>query len=136
MTVATWLRRHLGLTSFSRKNSIPLLAWVRRTAAKRQARTFELGVAPGYSGGKASIAVPVKLGFSLSNYYELAGSDNKFGFFSVAGIVTVPLGPTTNFGGWNVHFGGEFQWLGDTTTAFNGNHSTQGIASFGLGFSY
>ena len=27
-----------------------------------------------------------------------AGEDNKFGFFSVAGIVTVPLGGTTNFG--------------------------------------
>ncbi len=44
------------------------------------------------------MAVPVKLGYSLSNYYELDGSDNKFGFFSIAGIVTVPLGSTTKFG--------------------------------------
>ena len=53
---------------------------------------LELGVAPGYARPKASVAVPVKVGLSLSNYYELDGTDNKFGFFSIAGIVTVPLG--------------------------------------------
>lgn len=94
-------------------------------------RYLELGIAPGYSGSKASIAFPVKLGLSLSNYYELAGADNAFGFFSVGGILTVPLGPN-----WNVHGGGEFQTLGDTTRAFNGGERRQGIAIFGVGFSY
>ena len=49
--------------------------------------------------------MPVKIGFSLSNYYELnTGTsdapvyvDNKFGYFSIAGLVTVPLGGTTQF---------------------------------------
>ena len=41
--------------------------------------------------------------------------DNAFGYFSVAGIVTVPLGGTTSLGAWNVHGGIEFQALGDTT---------------------
>ena len=50
---------------------------------------------------------------SLGDYYELAGEDNKFGFFSIAGIVTVPLGGMTNFGSWNIHGGVEYQKLGD-----------------------
>ncbi len=97
---------------------------------------LELGVAPGYSFSKASVAVPVKVGLSLSNYYELAGTDHTFGFFSVAGIVTVPLGSPSKFGSWNVHGGAEFQKLGDTTKAFNGGDGSQVIGSIGIGFSY
>ena len=97
---------------------------------------LELGVSPGYSASKASIAFPIKVGTSLSNYYELSGVDNKFGFFSVAGIVTVPLGGTNRFGSWNVHGGVEYQALGTSTEAFNGGDSSQVIGSFGFGFSY
>jgi len=97
---------------------------------------MELGVAPGYGGSKASLSVPIKVGMSLNNYYELAGVDNKFGFVSVAGIVTVPLGNTTRFGSWNVHGGVEYQALGTTTEFFNGGDSSQVIGSLGFGFSY
>ena len=96
-------------------------------------------------GAVASIAVPIKLGMSLSNYYELCDTgcgtanpvyvDNKFGFFSIAGVVTVPLGGTTNFGSWNLHGGVEFQMLGTTTEAFLGDDN-QTIASIGIGFTY
>ena len=64
------------------------------------------------------------------------GEDNKFGFFSIAGIVTVPLGGTTNFGSWNIHGGVEYQKLGTTTEFFNGGEANQVIGSFGFGFSY
>lgn len=97
---------------------------------------LELGVAPGYAASQASIAFPIKVGMSLSDYYELAGVDNKFGFFSVAGIVTIPLGGTTSFGSWNVHGGVEYQALGTTTEFFNGGDSSQVIGSIGFGFSY
>jgi hypothetical protein len=97
---------------------------------------LELGFAPGYSGSRASIAVPIKFGFSLSDYYELAGEDNKFGYFSIAGIVTVPLGGTTSFGAWNIHGGVEYQKLGTTTEFFNDGEGNQVIGSFGIGFSY
>ena len=96
----------------------------------------ELGVSPGYSNRRFSVAVPIKVGLSAGDYYELAGTDNKFGYLSVAGIVTVPLGGTTNFGAWNVHFGGEYQKLGDTPKSFNGGKSSQFIGSVGVGFSY
>ena len=97
---------------------------------------FEVGIAPGYTGSRASVAVPVKAGFSLGNYYELAGVDHPFGFLSVAGVVTVPLGSTTKFGGWNVHGGVELQKLGDATASFNGGERSRLIGSIGIGFSY
>ena len=99
---------------------------------------MEIGFAPGYAASKASIAFPIKIGLSLSDYYEnpLTGEDSKFGYFSIAGIVTVPLGGTTSYGAWNIHGGVEYQALGDTTKFFNGDEGNQVIGSFGLGFSY
>jgi hypothetical protein len=97
---------------------------------------MELGVAPGYAASRLSIAFPIKVGFSLADYYELAGVDNKFGFFSVAGIATVPLGSATSFGAWNIHGGVEYQALGTTPESFNGGESNQVIGSIGIGFSY
>jgi hypothetical protein len=94
-------------------------------------RYLELGVAPGISGGRASLALPIKVGLSAGNYYELDGVDNKFGFFSVGGLVTVPF--ASHF---NVHGGLEFQALGDTTKALNGGDGSQVIGSFGIGLSY
>jgi len=96
---------------------------------------MELGIAPSYAGSKASIAFPIKVGLSLGDYYELAGVDNKYGYTSVAGVVTVPVGPTTSFGAWNLHLGVEYQALGTTTEAINGE-SSQVIYWAGFGFSY
>ena len=86
------------------------------------------------------MAVPVKLGFSLDNYYELAGDDNKFGFFDIGALVTVPLtGVPSRFGTWNVHFGGDYFALGDTAEAFNidkdgdtSRHQVVGMIGFGV----
>jgi hypothetical protein len=99
---------------------------------------MEIGFAPGYAASKASIAFPIKVGLSLNDYYEhpLTGEDSKFGYFSIAGIVTVPLGGTTSFGSWNLHGGVEYQALGDTTKFYNGDEGNQVIGSFGIGFSY
>jgi hypothetical protein len=97
----------------------------------------ELGVGPAYAGSKASVAFPIKVGLSANDYYEFGtGSDSKFGYFSIAGIVTVPAGAH-----WNVHGGLELQAYGDNLKAYNafgdsGDRSTAGILSFGLGFSY
>ena len=92
---------------------------------------LELGVAPGVSGSRASLVVPVKVGLSAHNYYEFGqDEDSKFGFFSVAGLVTVPIGTHLN-----VHGGAEFQAFGDNVKAYNGQ-DTAGIASIGLGFSF
>jgi hypothetical protein len=107
-------------------------------------RYLELGVAPGYGWSNASITVPVKIGLSLADYYELnTGTtaapvfvDNTFGYFSIGGLVTVPLGGATNFGAWNIHGGVEFQSLGETTEALNGGDGHRVIGSIGIGFTY
>jgi hypothetical protein len=107
-------------------------------------RYLELGVAPGYAGARASLSVPVKVGLSLADYYELnvgtteapVCEDDRFGYFSVGGLVTMPLGGTTRFGAWNVHGGVEYQALGDTTTALNGGDGSRVIGSVGVGFAY
>jgi len=63
--------------------------------------------------------------------------DNKFGYFSLAGIATVPFtSKPTRFGTWNVHGGVEYQALGDTTKAFNGGEGHKTIGSVGIGFTY
>jgi hypothetical protein len=105
---------------------------------------MELGVGPSFPLGKSTVTltVPVKVGFSLSDYYELAGEDHKFGFFDVGGLLTFPLSKVnTRFGTWNIHGGGDYLALGDTTEAFNINadgvtHSSQFIGIFGIGLSY
>jgi hypothetical protein len=99
----------------------------------------ELGVAPGYAGSKASVAVPIKVGLSANDYYEFGtGEDSKFGYFSIAGIVTVPVGAH-----FNVHGGAELQAFGDNVKAYNSfgdddddPSSMAGIASIGIGFSF
>ena len=96
----------------------------------------ELGIAPGYSADKASIAFPIKVGLSAKDYYEFGGEDGKFGYFSVAGIATVPINSN-----WNVHGGLELQLYGDKLRSVNGYGDSNdrrytGIASIGIGFSY
>ncbi|MBI4886383.1 MAG: hypothetical protein HY824_04780 [Acidobacteria bacterium] len=105
-------------------------------AGNKAGKYVELGVAPGWAGAAVSLAFPVKVGLSAGDYYELNGVDNRFGYFSAAGLATIPLGSTTSFGAWNLHGGVEFQKLGDTTAAINGGEDTKVVGSFGLGLSY
>jgi hypothetical protein len=97
---------------------------------------LELGIAPKYGAKRLNIGVPVKLGLSLGNYYELAGKDRKLGYASFAGIVTVPLGGITSSIGWNLHGGVEYQMLGDMPKAINDGDGSKLIGSVGVGFSY
>lgn len=105
-------------------------------------RYLELGAVPSYTGSAFSLALPLKLGLSVGDYYErrdVGGAivqSSRFGFVSVAGIVTVPLGQASRFGGFNLHGGIELQRLGDTTRALNGGDENKVIGSFGLGLSY
>jgi hypothetical protein len=96
-----------------------------------------VGIGPGWSGSAASLTFPVKVGLSLANYFELAGVDNKFGYFSASGIASVPLKAVpASFGAWNIHGGVEFQQLGKTTKAFNNGDAQKVIVLGGIGLSY
>lgn len=102
---------------------------------------LELGVAPGFSLPRASVSIPVKVGLSLDNYYETVltpttSEDERFGYFSIAGTVTVPFTEMpTRFGSWNVHGGVEYQRLSDRNAAALGDDN-QVIGTVGIGFSY
>jgi hypothetical protein len=100
---------------------------------------LELGATPSWPlGGKGvTLAIPLSLGMSLNDYYELGDTDNKFGFFDAGALVTVPFsGVPAKFGSWNVHFRGDYIAMGDTTKAFNKDKSSGGYGLVGLGFSY
>jgi hypothetical protein len=95
---------------------------------------LELGIAPGYAAPRASFAVPVKVGLSVGDYYEGADGDETFGFFSIAGVATVPFtSAPTRFGTWNLHGGIEFLKLGDRNQLLG---ETNVVGSIGIGFSY
>jgi hypothetical protein len=100
---------------------------------------LELGVAPSWplAGGKVTFAVPVKFGFSLKDYYELADEDHKFGYFQAGGLFTIPFtAATSKFGAWNFHGGVDVYAFGDTTKAFNSGDGGKVVASFGIGVVY
>lgn len=107
---------------------------------------LELGVAPGYAAPRWSVSVPLKVGLSIGDYYEHPDTDedDRFGFASLAGIVTVPFTTMpTRFGTWDVHAGVEVLKLNKTTRTLLGDlsddgrlKSWKGIYSVGIGFSY
>ncbi len=100
---------------------------------------LELGVAPAIPLGPRgfTITAPVKVGLSLSKYYQLSGEDNTFGYVDVGGLVTMPLSTIApRFGSWNVHGGIEFYTFGDTTKSINDGGSNKVVGSVGLGVSY
>jgi len=99
----------------------------------RAGRYLEVGATPSYSARLVAIAVPVKVGLSLGDYYELAGNDHRFGFASVGAMVTAPIGGRSKIGGWNVHGGVEIQAFGETTKVFNGGDRSKVVGSFGVG---
>jgi hypothetical protein len=103
----------------------------------------EIGMSPSWPLGSkgVTLAVPVKLGFSLSDYYEADGKDNGFGYFDVGALITVPFSNApTKFGTWNLHGGVDFLALGDGTKSFNvkdgSPEGSQVIGSIGIGLSY
>ena len=120
-------------------------------AGSKKGKYLELGVAPGYSASRASLSVPIKLGLSAGDYYEICTArcsdpnpvyeDDPFGYFSIAGVVTVPFtSAPTKFGTWNVHGGVEFQKYGGTLKELNHSFGLDDdhkvIVSGGIGFTY
>ena len=75
------------------------------------------------------------MGLSLGGYYEGLTGDERFGFFSVAGIVSKSITDASRFGSWNIHGGVEYLMLGDRNELILGN-SSKVVGSVGLGFSY
>ena len=62
---------------------------------------LEIGASPTYAAPTWSVSVPLKVGIGLADYYQAllhrtimappSGPNDKFGFFSIAAIGTVPF---------------------------------------------
>ena len=105
---------------------------------------LELGVGPSWAlgDGVATLAVPVKLGMSLGDYYERIDdngtlTDSGFGFFDIGGLLTFPLTKvSSSYGSWNFHAGIDFLMFGDTTKAANLGDGSAVVGLFGIGLTY
>ena len=98
----------------------------------------EAGVAPAVTVGKSlAVALPVKVGTSLKNYYELAGTDRRFGYLDIGATLSYPLAAIpARYGTYNVHAGGDYFVLGDTPKSFNAGDAHKFVALVGVGVTY
>lgn len=98
---------------------------------------LELGMGPGWPLGRGTFTVPVKVGLSLKDYYQLSGEDHKFGYFDVGAQLAWPLSRVPGrFGAWNVHGGVDVYTFGDATKEFNDGDSAKVVALAGFGVRY
>ncbi len=98
---------------------------------RRAGRYLEVGAAPTYVAGRVSVALPVTVGVSVRDYYELAGRDHRLGFVSAGTDVLVQLGRTLG-GRWSLRGGVEALRLGETTRVFNDGKRSLLVGSVGL----
>lgn len=100
----------------------------------------QIGIEPTFALGNlgeldVTLAVPVTLGTSLSDYYEdlNGGDDDFFGFFDVGLVASSPL-PflPARMGPWTGELGLHWLLLGDNNEDRNVGDTTELILSFGL----
>lgn len=102
---------------------------------------FEFGVRPvvpvvDHPKYPLTLAIPAKLGLSLKDYYEGATGSNKFGYFDLGGIVSVPLAFMNGKSTWEVHGGVDILWLGDNMKLLNGGDGVKPVATIGFSVIY
>lgn len=105
----------------------------------RQLGTYlEVGARPTFHPWRAvALTVPVTLGASVQDYYELNNEDHRFGFVDVGGLVAIPLGGVpTRFGAWQLRGGVDFYRFGEFGRAANRGNANRVVASAGLAMRY
>ena len=107
----------------------------------KQGTYLELGVRPVLRLIEAdrypvSLAIPVKLGMSVKDYYEGPTGSNQFGYFDTGLIASVPLPFMPSKTAWEVHGGVDVLWLGDNLRLLNGSDRVKPVGVFGLSVTY
>jgi hypothetical protein len=102
---------------------------------------FEFGVRPVVPLGAhprypLTLAIPAKFGLSLKDYYEGPTGSNRFGYFDLGGILSVPLAFMNGKTTWEVHGGVDLLWLGDNMKALNGGDGVKPVAVVGFSVIY
>jgi hypothetical protein len=99
---------------------------------------LELGIRPAIklTSGKypLSVAVPVKAGFSLKDYYEGAAGSSAFGYFDTGAIASVAV--TSGKLTWDLHGGVDLLWLGDSMQRLNHGNRFKPVGVIGVGITY
>jgi hypothetical protein len=108
---------------------------------ERQGTYLELGVRPSVKLIDAarypvSLAIPVKLGLSLRNYYEGPSGGDTFGYFDTGLIASIPLAFMPTKTAWEVHGGVDVLWLGDNLRLLNRSDRIKPVGIFGLSVTY
>jgi hypothetical protein len=99
---------------------------------------LELGAVP-TGRREGTFTIPVSVGLSLKDYYEGPDGDEKFGFFDIGGLITVPFsGVPAKYGSWNFHARADYLRLGNSTVLAGGNDDkkNKGVVMAGIGLSY
>ena len=106
---------------------------------------LEFGVEPGTDvlGESVGVTFPVKIGLSLSDYFENGidsalpgGFSDTFGYLDVAAVVAVPLPVSENYGSWELTGGLHLMALGSYLESLNESDGVQVIGSFGVSIGY
>jgi hypothetical protein len=67
---------------------------------------LEVGVAPTMALDGSTLSIPMTLGYSLDNYYELLGDDDGFGYFDIGVDWSTPLADMpAEYGQWTFNAG-------------------------------
>jgi hypothetical protein len=97
---------------------------------------LELGVRPAVKlAPKVTLAIPVKTGLSVKDYYEGPLGNNHFGFFDTGLQLSVPVASGKS-GTLELHGGVDFLWLGDNLKLLNGDDGFRPVGLFGFTFTY
>jgi hypothetical protein len=97
---------------------------------------LELGVKPNIKlAPMLSVYIPTRFGFSLKDYYELDGEDNKFGYFTTGFQFSVPA-VSGKSGSLELHGGMDFQVLGDHLKIINEDKRVKPIGTIGFTYTY
>ena len=109
----------------------------------RQGSWLGLNAAPTYvafseDAYPLTLSLPLALGLSLSEYYELPGQgDDTFGFFSVGFSGSVPLAfIPAEYGAWSTYAGVNVYVLGDNLEEANLGDSPFAVGTGGIRFDY
>jgi hypothetical protein len=97
---------------------------------------LELGVRPTLKvHPRATLAIPVKTGLSVNNYYEGPAGDDRFGFFDTGLQLSVPV-VSGKGGSLEVHGGVDLMWLGDNLKLLNSGDGFKPVSLIGFTFIY
>jgi hypothetical protein len=100
---------------------------------------MELGVKPTLpvATGRLALAVPLKIGLSLNDYYEGPSGSGTFGYLDGGILATVPLrGVPEAFGAWSLRGGASVVALGGSLRQLTDGRRVQFVGLFGIALTY